>query len=208
MRKTTHGPAGNSLRVSSCSSNSRDPRGARPADRIPCSGHVAITGKPMVVSVQALREFTVQAFRAIGCPDADAALAAEVLLSADLTGVDSHGVARLSGYVRLWEGGRLNPTPKMRIVHETPTTATVDGDGGLGLVTAPFAMDVAIEKARRYGSGWVAVRNSNHFGIAGYHALKAVREDMIGFAVTNASPLVAPTFSSERLLGTNPICYA
>src|SRR5690606_4026651 len=83
-----------------------------------------------------------------------------------------------------------------------------DGDGGLGLVTAPFAMDVAIEKARRYGSGWVAVRNSNHFGIAGYHALKAVREDMIGFAVTNASPLVAPTFSSERLLGTNPICYA
>jgi len=162
----------------------------------------------MVVSVQALREFTVQAFRAIGCPDADAALAAEVLLSADLRGVDSHGVARLSGYVRLWEGGRLNPTPKMRIVHETPTTATVDGDGGLGLVTAPFAMDVAIEKARRYGSGWVAVRNSNHFGIAGYHALKAVREDMIGFAVTNASPLVAPTFSSERLLGTNPICYA
>jgi len=162
----------------------------------------------MVVSVQALREFTVQAFRAIGCPDADAALAADVLLSADLRGVDSHGVARLSGYVRLWEGGRLNPTPKMRIVHETPTTATVDGDGGLGLVTAPFAMDVAIEKARRYGSGWVAVRNSNHFGIAGYHALKAVREDMIGFAVTNASPLVAPTFSSERLLGTNPICYA
>lgn len=162
----------------------------------------------MIVSEQALRDFTVNVFKAIGCPDADAALAADVLLAADLRGVDSHGVARLSGYVRLWESGRLNPTPHVRVVHETPTTATVDGDGGLGLVTAPFAMDIAIEKAQQYGSGWVAIRNSNHFGIAGYHALKAVEQEMIGYALTNASPLVAPTFSSERLLGTNPICYA
>ena len=162
----------------------------------------------MTITEQRLRDFTVKVFAAIGCPDADARLAADVLLAADLRGVDSHGVARLSGYVRLWEEGRLNSTPTVRVVHETPTTATVDGDGGLGLVTAPFAMNIAIKKARQYGSGWVAIRNSNHFGIAGYHALSAVEHEMIGYALTNASPLVAPTFSSERLLGTNPICYA
>ncbi len=162
----------------------------------------------MNISEQRLRAFTYDVFKAIGCSDAHASLAADVLLSADLRGVDSHGVARLSGYVRLWENGRLNATPRVQVVHETPTTATVDGDGGLGLVVAPFAMEVAIEKARQYGSGWVAIRNSNHFGIAAYHALKATGQDMIGYALTNASPLVAPTFSSERLLGTNPICYA
>ncbi|WP_262247399.1 Ldh family oxidoreductase [Parapedobacter soli] len=160
------------------------------------------------ISEQGLRAFTNNIFRAIGCPDADAALATDVLVTADLRGIDSHGVARLSGYVRLWENGRLNTAPEPHVVHETPTTATVDGDGGLGLVVAPYAMEIAIQKARQYGSGWVAIRNSNHFGIAGYHALKAVDNDMIGYAVTNASPLVAPTFSTERLLGTNPICYA
>ncbi len=160
------------------------------------------------LSEQRLRAFTYAIFKAIGCPDADAALATDVLVTADLRGVDSHGVARLSGYVRLWENGRLNATPRPRVVHETPTTATVDGDGGLGLVVAPYAMEIAMEKARQYGSGWVAIRNSNHFGIAGYHALKAAVADMIGYALTNASPLVAPTFSTERLLGTNPICYA
>lgn len=162
----------------------------------------------MIIDEQRLRAFTYQVFKAMGCPDVDAALATDVLVLADLRGIDSHGVARLSGYVRLWENERLNATPDIRVVHETPTTATVDGDRGLGLVAAPFAMDIAIEKARQYGSGWVAIRNSNHFGIAGYHALKAVAQDMIGYALTNASPLVAPTFSSERLLGTNPICYA
>ncbi len=162
----------------------------------------------MNISEQRLRAFTYSVFKSIGCPDADAALATDVLVTADLRGVDSHGVARLSGYVRLWENGRLNAAPEPRVVHETPTTATVDGDGGLGLVVAPYAMDIAIGKAQQYGSGWVAIRNSNHFGIAGYHALKAVAQDMIGYALTNASPLVAPTFSTERLLGTNPICYA
>jgi L-2-hydroxycarboxylate dehydrogenase (NAD+) len=94
------------------------------------------------------------------------------------------------------------------VIHETLSTAVVDGDGGLGLVVAPFAMDVAIEKARNAGTGWVAVNHSNHFGIAAYHAMKANAHDMIGIAMTNASPLVAPTFSTERLLGTNPICVA
>ncbi len=144
----------------------------------------------------------------MGCSDADALTASDTLLSADLRGVDSHGVARLSGYVRLWEKGRINTSPNIRIVHESPSTAVVDGDAGLGLVVAPFAMQVAIDKANQAGTGWVAVKNSNHYGIAGYHAMKALAHDMIGISMTNASPLVAPTFSKERLLGTNPIAVA
>lgn len=162
----------------------------------------------MLLAEPALRIFTQNIFIAIGCNEVHAALAADVLLRSDLRGIDSHGVARLSGYIRLWEKQRINPTPNIRVVHETATTATIDGDAGLGLVVAPFAMQIAIEKAETYGSGWVSVRNSNHFGIAGYHALMAVEQEMIGFAMTNASPLVAPTFSNERLLGTNPMCYA
>ncbi|MGZ3755846.1 MAG: Ldh family oxidoreductase [Mucilaginibacter sp.] len=162
----------------------------------------------MLFTESTLRTFTHSVFLAMGCTDEHATLASDVLLRADLRGIDSHGVARLTGYVRLWEKGRINATPNIHMVHETPTTATVDGDAGLGLVVAPFAMNVAIEKAEKYGTGWVAIRNSNHFGIAGYHALMAVERDMIGFAMTNASPLVAPTFSNERMLGTNPMCYA
>jgi L-2-hydroxycarboxylate dehydrogenase (NAD+) len=155
-----------------------------------------------------LKDFSLAVFRKIGCPDDEAKLATEVLLSADLRGIDSHGIARLSGYVRLWEANRVNAKPNIQIVHESPSTAVVDGDGGLGLVIAPYAMEVAIKKAQTAGTGWVAVKNSNHFGIAGYHAMKALRHDMIGMAMTNASPLVAPTFSVERLLGTNPIAVA
>ncbi len=155
-----------------------------------------------------LRSFTYSVFKKIGCSDEHATLATDVLIKSDLRGIDSHGVARLSGYVRLWEKGRINTSPNIRVVHETPTTATVDGDGGLGLIVAPFAMKVAITKAELYGSGWVAVKNSNHFGIAGYHALMAVEKDMVGISMTNASPLVAPTYANERLLGTNPMCYA
>lgn len=157
---------------------------------------------------QHLRQFTENVFLKMGCPETDARLAADVLLLSDLRGIDSHGVARLSGYARLWEKKRINALPIVKVVHETATTATVDGDGGLGLVVAPFAMKIAIEKAQTYGSGWVSVKNSNHFGIAGYHALMAVEQDMIGISMTNASPLVAPTYAKERLLGTNPMCYA
>ncbi|MFI5161784.1 MAG: Ldh family oxidoreductase [Sphingobacteriales bacterium] len=162
----------------------------------------------MLITESALRAFTENIFLAMGCSAEHAQLSADVLLKSDLRGIDSHGVARLTGYVRLWEKKRINTSPDIKIVHETPTTATVDGDAGLGLVVAPFAMKVAIGKAEKYGSGWVSARNSNHFGIAGYHALMAVEKDMIGFAMTNASPLVSPTYSSERLLGTNPMCYA
>jgi len=161
-----------------------------------------------IYSHEALHRFAYSIFVRIGCSEEQAALATEVLLRADLRGIDSHGIARLSGYVRLWEKGRVNCTPKISIVHETPSTAVVDGDKGLGLVVAPKAMQIAIEKARVAGTGWVSVKNSNHFGIAGYHAMMALPHDMIGIAMTNASPLVAPTFSVERLLGTNPIAVA
>lgn len=161
-----------------------------------------------IFSYHQLVEFTKAVFLKMGCPDDDATLATNVLLSADLRGVDSHGIARLSGYVRLWEAKRVNATPQVSILHQTPSTATLDGDGGLGLVVAPKAMQMAIDKARNVGTGWVSVQNSNHFGIAGYHAMMALEEDMIGICMTNASPLVAPTFSVERLLGTNPICVA
>ena len=147
-------------------------------------------------------------FEKLGSTPAHAEIATRVLLSADLRGIDSHGVARLSGYVRLWEAKRANMQPNVRVIHETPSTAVVDGDGGLGLVVAPFAMQTAIDKAHRVGTGWVSVQNSNHFGIAAWHAMMALQHDMIGITMTNASPLVAPTFSTERLLGTNPICVA
>lgn len=155
-----------------------------------------------------LLAFVEQIFLKIGCPVSDAETAARALLSADLRGIDSHGVARLSGYIRLWEAKRINAVPGIKIIYETPSTGVVDGDGGLGLVVAPYAMQAAIEKAKQVGTGWVSVQHSNHFGIAGYHAMMALQHDMIGIVMTNASPLVAPTFSVERLLGTNPICVA
>ncbi|MFT4093581.1 MAG: Ldh family oxidoreductase [Niabella sp.] len=155
-----------------------------------------------------LYDFTVKIFEKIGCPAGQAAEAAKVLLSADLRGVDSHGVARLSGYIRLWEAKRVNARPEIKIIHETPSTAVVDGDSGLGLAVAPVAMRIAIEKAKNAGTGWVSVQNSNHFGIAAAHAMLALEYDMIGIAMTNASPLVAPTFSRSKMLGTNPICVA
>lgn len=155
-----------------------------------------------------LKNFTLSIFQKIGCSASDAQTATEVLLSADLRGIDSHGIARLSGYVRLWEAKRINTTPQLKIVHETPSTAVVDADAALGLVAAPYAMKIAIEKAKQAGTGWVSVENSNHYGIAGYHSMMALENDMIGISMTNASPLVAPTFSTERLLGTNPISIA
>jgi L-2-hydroxycarboxylate dehydrogenase (NAD+) len=153
-----------------------------------------------------LLSFVEKIFSKIGCTEKDATSAAKALLAADLRGIDSHGVARLSGYVRLWEGKRINATPSIKVIYETPSTAVVDADSGLGLVAAPVAMEIAINKAKVAGTGWVSVQHSNHFGIAGYHAMMALEHDMIGIAMTNASPLVAPTFSVERLLGTNPIC--
>ncbi|MGY8977639.1 MAG: Ldh family oxidoreductase [Cytophagales bacterium] len=159
-------------------------------------------------SFDRLHQFAVNLFIKIGCFNDQAIEAANVLLSADLRGVDSHGVARLMGYLRLYEKNRINSKPQLSVVHETPSTAVVDGDAGLGLVAGPYAMRLAIEKAKNVGTGWVAVKNSNHYGIAGYHAMMALEADCIGISMTNASPLVAPTYSKERLLGTNPIAVA
>jgi LDH2 family malate/lactate/ureidoglycolate dehydrogenase len=163
---------------------------------------------PTLLTHQALAGFAQELFAACGMNEANTAIASRVLLAADLRGIDSHGVARLPGYVKLFESGRAKPNPDWKIIHETPSTATVDADTGLGLVVAPQAMEIAIQKARTAGTGWVAIQNSNHFGIAAYHAMLALPHDMIGIAMTNASPLVAPTFSTERMLGTNPICFA
>ncbi|MES2560618.1 MAG: Ldh family oxidoreductase [Bacteroidota bacterium] len=154
-----------------------------------------------------LLQFTQNVFEHCGMNTNDAMLAASVLVTADMRGIDSHGVARLSGYVRLHEAGRAKMNPDWKVIHETPSTATIDADGGLGLTVAPKAMQLAIDKAKQVGTGWVAIQNSNHFGIAAYHAMMAVEHDMIGIAMTNASPLVAPTHSKERMLGTNPMCY-
>ena len=159
-------------------------------------------------SFDRLHQFAVNLFIKIGCFNDQAIEAANVLLSADLRGVDSHGVARLMGYLRLYEKNRINSKPQLSVVHETPSTAVVDGDAGLGLVAGPYAMRLAIEKAKNVGTGWIAVKNSNHYGIAGYHAMMALEADCIGISMTNASPLVAPTYSKERLLGTNPIAVA
>ena len=164
--------------------------------------------KTTLYSYERLYEFSVHVFSKIGCDEKDAALAASTLLLADVRGIDSHGIARLSGYVRLWEVKRINAKPQIKIIHSTPSTASVDGDSGLGLVVAPKAMQIAIDKAKEVGTGWVSVQNSNHFGIAAAHAMMALQHDMIGISMTNASPLVSPTFSIERLLGTNPICVA
>ncbi len=155
-----------------------------------------------------LRSLCIRAFKFMGCDDKDAEQASDVLILADLRGIDSHGVARLSGYLRLWESNRINSRPDIKVIWESPSTASIDADRALGLVSAPAAMKLAIEKAKNVGTGWVSVQNSNHFGIAGYHAMMALEHDMIGIALTNASPLVAPTFSTDRMLGTNPIAVA
>jgi LDH2 family malate/lactate/ureidoglycolate dehydrogenase len=167
---------------------------------------VSLPMPDQIFSYQQLFNFTKSIFEKTGCNASDAHTATKALLSADLRGIDSHGVARLSGYVRLWEAKRVNAQPEIKIIHETPSTAVIDGDKGLGLVVAPYAMQVAIDKAKRVGTGWVSVQNSNHFGIAAHHAMMALDHDMIGIVMTNASSTVAPTFSIDKMLGTNPIC--
>ena len=155
-----------------------------------------------------LRHFVQQAFLHFGVPRQDAEQAADVLIASDLRGIDSHGVARLRKYVELMDEGLINPRPNIRIVRERPATATVDGDNGLGLVVGPRANAIAMEKAQRTGSGWVAVNHSNHFGIAGYYPLQALQKDLIGWAMTNSGAWVAPIWGAERMLGTNPIAIA
>ncbi len=161
-----------------------------------------------VFPIEALREFCARVFMHFRVPEDQAAQAADVLAAADLRGIDSHGVARMSSYVGLLGEGLINPEPEIKIVRSTPSTATVDGDNGLGLVVGPRANQMAIEMAEKAGSGWISVRNTNHYGIAGYYVLKAAEHDMIGWAMTNSSALVTPLWGMERMLGTNPIAIA
>jgi L-2-hydroxycarboxylate dehydrogenase (NAD+) len=155
-----------------------------------------------------LHEFTQRVLKHFGVPAGDARQAADVLAAADLRGIDSHGVARLRTYFDMLSLGRINPNPKPHIVRESPSTATVDGDNGLGLVVGPWANRVAMDKADAVGSGWVSVRNTNHYGIAGYYSLEAMKRDLLGFSMTNSTKLVAPLWGAERMLGTNPIAIA
>ncbi len=157
---------------------------------------------------QYLEEFTTLLFEKMGCPSADAKAVAELLIRAELRGLSSHGMMRVKDYFLLVEAGRINTKPNVRIVHETPSTATVDGDNALGPVAAKRSMEIAIEKAKNVGTGWVATKGSNHYGIAGYYAMMALEHDMVGISMTNANPLVAPTNSTSKFLGTNPIAVA
>eukprot|EP01118_Nematostelium_gracile_P004214 TRINITY_DN14942_c0_g1_i1.p1 TRINITY_DN14942_c0_g1~~TRINITY_DN14942_c0_g1_i1.p1 ORF type:complete len:369 (+),score=89.34 TRINITY_DN14942_c0_g1_i1:607-1713(+) len=155
-----------------------------------------------------LHSFTTNVFVKMGVPKEEAILASDVLSMSDLRGIDSHGVARMSTYYELLKAGRINPKPKIKIIRETPSTASVDGDNGLGLVVGPKANQIAIEKASKVGSGWVSVSNTNHYGIAAYYTLQCLKKDMIGFSMTNSTKLVVPLWGSEAMLGTNPISIA
>jgi L-2-hydroxycarboxylate dehydrogenase (NAD+) len=161
-----------------------------------------------VFPIEALREFCTRVFLHFGVPKNDAMQAAEVLASADLRGIDSHGVARLHSYFDMLGEARINPKPEIKVVRSTLSTATVDGDNGLGLVVGPQANRIAMDMAEKAGSGWVSVRNTNHYGIAGYYVLKALERELIGWAMTNSTMLVAPLWGAERMLGTNPIAIA
>jgi len=155
-----------------------------------------------------LLDFTRSVFKKMGCSPEHSEIIADVFMAAEIRGHPSHGMIRIKDYFELWKAGRINVSPKVRIVHESPSTAVVDGDNAVGMVAARRSMEIAIEKAGKSGTGWVATRNSNHFGIAGYYAMMALNKDMIGICLTNANPLVAPTFSISRMMGTNPIAVA
>ena len=160
------------------------------------------------VPAEVIERFIIEVFVRLGTPQEDARICAEVLVTSDLQGTESHGVGRLKVYCdRIRAGVQLVKT-EVEIVKETETTAVVDGHHGMGAVIAFRSMRLAITKARQYGLGAVAVRNSTHFGIAGYYPLMAAKEGMIGLAVTNARPVVPPTFGVEPMLGTNPIAFA
>lgn len=158
--------------------------------------------------IQQLMEFSQRMFEHFGVPEEDAKLASEVLARSDLRGIDSHGVARLHTYFDMLELKRINPRPNIKIVRQSASTATVDGDNGLGLVVGPQANRIAMDKADDAGTGWVSVCNTNHYGIAGYYVLEALKREMIGWSMTNSTKLVAPLWGAERMLGTNPIAIA
>src|SRR5438309_5283863 len=160
------------------------------------------------VDEKALRGFCEQVLRKLGVPADDARTTTDVLVLADLRGIDSHGVARLGRYVTGLKAGFMKPKDQSRVVRETKATALIDGGQSLGQVVGKKGMDLAIKKARDTAVGAVAARNSNHYGIAGYYSLMALEHNLIGVSMTNAGPLVVPTFGRTSILGTNPISLA
>lgn len=160
-----------------------------------------------VVPADVLERFMRDVFIKLGVPEEDASISAKILIASDLRGIESHGIGRLKMYYdRIRQGTQFART-EMEIVRESPTTAVIDGHHGMGQVIGYRSMSLAIEKARQYGMGAVAVRNSAHFGIAGYYPLMAIKAGMIGMAFTNARPSIAPTFGVKPMLGTNPIAF-
>ncbi len=160
------------------------------------------------IPVNVIENLIVDVFEGVGTPWEDARICADVLITADLQGIESHGVGRLKYYYDRIRAGVQSVKTEVEIVRETETTAVVDGHHGMGHVIAYRAMRLAMDKAKGHGLGAVAVRNSTHFGIAGYYPLMAAREGMMGLCVTNARPAIAPTFGTEPMLGTNPIAFA
>ncbi len=170
---------------------------------------MAQTTDSPLYSPRSLHGFTESVFRAVGVPEDDARITAENLIEADLRGVESHGISRLLlPYVRRIQKGLMRPVTELTVVRERPGTALLDGGNGLGQVVAHRAMDMAIAKAEATGAGWVAVRNSNHFGAAGYFALRAAARDMIGIIGTNGPAAVAPFGGRAPMLSTNPLAFA
>ena len=163
-----------------------------------------------VVRYQAadVKRFVVRMMERVNVPTRDAQTVADVLLSADLRGIDSHGVARLRRYVDGVQEGLMKARPDIRIEHESPCSAAIDAGGALGQVVGKRAMTMAIEKAAKSGIGAVSVRDSNHYGIAGYYSMMALEHDMIGISMTNARARVVPTFARTGFFGTNPISVA
>ena len=163
---------------------------------------------PIIVDNKKLSTFTKNVFKTFKVPDEDAHICADNLVLADLRGIPSHGVARLKRYVDGMLTGVIFPSTKPEIINDTPSAATVDGNGGLGQVVGYFSTNLAIDKAKKTGIGIVTVRNSNHYGIAGYYSQMVLNEGMIGVSLTNTAPLVVPTFGREMMFGTNAMSFA
>jgi len=165
-------------------------------------------GDVVWVKAETLENFMVDVFKKVGVPEGDAATCANVLISADKQGIESHGVSRLKPiYIDRIRAGQQSPVTDFELVREGPTTAVVDGHHSMGMVIAKRSMEIAIEKAKKLGMGMVVVRNSTHFGIAGYYAQMAVDEGLIGITGTNARPSIPPTFGTENMFGTNPLTF-
>lgn len=160
------------------------------------------------VPFNVIYHFMIDVFAELGTPPEDARICADVLIAADLRGIESHGVGRLKYYYDRIHAGQHCARTDFEIVKETEATAVVDGHHGMGHVIAYRSMRLAMDKAKQVGLGAVAVRNGTHYGIAGYYPLMAAKEGMMGLSVTNARPAIAPTFGAEPMLGTNPIAFA